>query len=365
MNKAFLKNILFSIITLVIFFSLLELTFRAIYPFWYKKYSKNVQEEDSNFYPRDPVLGWILPTNSESMQAGCGQHYLFKTNSYGLRDKDYVLAKPKSTFRILCLGDSITEGAGVNNDETFPKVLEKDLNAIPGRSSVEVLNGGVLDYGTEQEYLFLKEKGLKYNPDMVILGYYLNDARGFLPSKAINIKGYKEIVNRSKFLYLLDRMIMKYKVKYQYKKWDKNRTEFWMPLYKVGTWRTNSTVRKNLIELADKDWGLAWTQKGWENTNFYLDKFVSLAKEKNFKFVVVCFPAFVQLYANKADSYMFQPQEKLRQYCQKNGLLFVDLLPRMREFKDSEILLDHCHLTKQGNQLTAQVIYDSVRKELP
>jgi acetyltransferase AlgX (SGNH hydrolase-like protein) len=67
------------------------------------------------------------------------------------------------------LGDSFTWGWGVGDDEIYTEVLESLL------LNVEVINLGVAAFDTQQEFDYLKMKGIKYNPDIVILGFCLND----------------------------------------------------------------------------------------------------------------------------------------------------------------------------------------------
>ena len=114
------------------------------------------------------------------------------TNSLGLREGERLRAKPPGTYRIVALGDSITMGWGVSQDMTFPAQLERQLNARPPRGfpeglRYEVLNLGVGNYNTVQEVMRLKNIGLDLAPDLIILGYFINDAeptpkpdRGFL-----------------------------------------------------------------------------------------------------------------------------------------------------------------------------------------
>ena len=102
-------------------------------------------------------------------------------NAYGVRDFPFAIAKPPGTFRIVVIGDSI--GFGFCNDrqplaieDTFSKVLERDLRRrFPGRS-IEVLNLSVSGYDTVQEVEFLARKGLPLDPDLVVVAYCLNDA---------------------------------------------------------------------------------------------------------------------------------------------------------------------------------------------
>lgn len=362
-----IKKIIFALIPLIFFLSLLETAARIIYPFWYKKFQKDIQLEESSFYRHDPVLGWRMIPNYEETRHINNVPTHYKTNSLGFRDREFTFEKPKGTYRLICLGDSITEGMAVDNEKAYPKLLEAILNKDRGeKTRYEVINAGVVDYGTDQEYIFLKEIGLKFNPDMVMLGFFLNDGRQFVPSKAIyfNSKNLDNFISKSKFLYLLDRMIMKYKIKYQYKKWEKNRHEFWMPLYKTDTWRTNKDDRYKLIKLSERDWGLAWTDKGWQRCKMFFDKFLELSAKDNFKFVIVAFPIDIQLYADKNDSYMFLPQEKLKVYCQEHKIPFVDMLPIFKKYSAKEVLFDYCHPTPLGLELTTKAIYETIKNEI-
>jgi lysophospholipase L1-like esterase len=100
------------------------------------------------------------------------------TNSHGLRDREYSTEKPADVFRIVMLGDSTTFGWGVPESQTVAKILEKELNrvGVPNYRAVEVLNAGVGNYGTVQEYTHYLTYDRAYHPDLVILEYFINDA---------------------------------------------------------------------------------------------------------------------------------------------------------------------------------------------
>jgi hypothetical protein len=70
---------------------------------------------------------------------------------------------------VLVFGDSFTFGEDVSDDETYAHFLQQRL---PG---VEVLNFGVHGYGHDQMLLYLQEEGLKYHPDVVVLGFLYDD----------------------------------------------------------------------------------------------------------------------------------------------------------------------------------------------
>ncbi len=96
-------------------------------------------------------------------------------NLLGYRDREHQQAKPAGVTRIAVLGDSIAAGLYVNKmSDTFGARLETALNAQG--QNVEVLNFGEVGYNTLQETETLREKGLAFQPDIVLLLYCLNDS---------------------------------------------------------------------------------------------------------------------------------------------------------------------------------------------
>ena len=96
-------------------------------------------------------------------------------NSAGFRGSEISLSKPEGVKRVIFLGDSVVYGYGLENTAAIPPQLEQAFKKS-GRGEVEVLNFGVSGYETEQAVEFFKEKGLAFQPDLVILGYTLNDS---------------------------------------------------------------------------------------------------------------------------------------------------------------------------------------------
>jgi lysophospholipase L1-like esterase len=107
----------------------------------------------------------------------------------GLRDRAYPFTKPQTTGRILVLGDSLAEGLEVPLDDTFAKRLERDLHLGPRR--VEVINASHYGYGTDQELLFFRQMGRRWQPDLVLLGFTPgNDVENNLAPISIAPKPY-------------------------------------------------------------------------------------------------------------------------------------------------------------------------------
>ncbi|MCX5770357.1 MAG: SGNH/GDSL hydrolase family protein [Candidatus Hydrogenedentes bacterium] len=122
----------------------------------------------------DPVLGWVLKPGGMAVMRTLDFVQVVKYNSNGSHDIEKSYEPAPGVFRVVVLGDSFIEGAEVGLEECLPRRLEK---LLAGRK-VEVINLGVTGYGTGQCYLTLREKGLKYKPDLVILAVYAeNDIR--------------------------------------------------------------------------------------------------------------------------------------------------------------------------------------------
>lgn len=97
-------------------------------------------------------------------------------NSHGLRDREYSRSKPPDVYRIVMLGDSTTLGWGVPLEQTVAKILEAELNKLHMPKQFEVLNAGVGNYGTVQEVTHYLTYDRDFQPDLVILQYFINDA---------------------------------------------------------------------------------------------------------------------------------------------------------------------------------------------
>lgn len=96
-------------------------------------------------------------------------------NSLGFKDIEWTIKKNPNTYRIVALGDSMTHGLNVDNEDTWPKQLERKLNGLNLSTRFEVFNTGHGSLGTYQEVEIFKNIGLNYSPDMVILQYYDSD----------------------------------------------------------------------------------------------------------------------------------------------------------------------------------------------
>ncbi|GAB4448121.1 MAG: hypothetical protein Kow0031_30660 [Anaerolineae bacterium] len=99
-----------------------------------------------------------------------------RINARGLRDREIGYDNPDGALRVLSLADSFGEALQVNLGDTYHKQLEARLAESLARP-VEVLNAGVGGWGTDQEAIFYLAEGFRYEPDVVLLAFFIrNDA---------------------------------------------------------------------------------------------------------------------------------------------------------------------------------------------
>jgi len=72
------------------------------------------------------------------------------------------------------MGDSVTYGHLAREEETYARVLEREL-AARGIEGAEVVNAGVLGYSTYQGAVLLERRILALEPDVVLFAHRNND----------------------------------------------------------------------------------------------------------------------------------------------------------------------------------------------
>jgi hypothetical protein len=169
-----LRNLLLLGLSLAFALGLGELLLRAVgYGAIYEVYSK-----PTAFWTHDPVLGWSHPPGAQDEYVGPSPWPIefrapVSINQLGLRGPE-LRPRPPGGARVLVLGDSVVAAFEVPYEQTFTALLETELTRRLGRD-VQVLNAGVRGYGTDQSYLYYRERGRSLEPDVVLLYHSGND----------------------------------------------------------------------------------------------------------------------------------------------------------------------------------------------
>jgi len=103
--------------------------------------------------------------------------YVVETNAFGMRSPEIALKKPPGVTRIATVGDSVTDGFFVDNDQTYPAWLLRTL--VENGFRVEVLNAAKAG-GTIDRQLRIVRRIAPLAPDVVLITFVTNDIADLL-----------------------------------------------------------------------------------------------------------------------------------------------------------------------------------------
>ncbi len=284
-----------------------------------------------------------------------------RTNSLGFRHRELGPKQPGET-RILVLGDSITFGDFVPQDQTYPAVMEQSLRRMfPGRL-LEVINAGIGAVDLQNEFAVLMETGLSVKPDIVLVGLYLNDAYASPLLKIVRLPGWLSFSHLARWvLAKVDRL----RALYKEHQWENQSPEEWKaarerfasthPMKETGEWDTEESFNWH-IHHAFQDWGYAWDDGSWEKILPFVDMMRTVSRDAGFKLIFVYFPVRPQIMSKILRN---EPQQRFVAEMRKRRLPYLDLLPWLRDkyARDQEdMLYDHCHYKPEGNAFIGDML---------
>ena len=124
------------------------------------------------FRPDRPWLYGLRP-GAEGHLSTSGVSY--RINADGFRGPRAARPKPDGRMRVLVMGDSVAFGYEVAEASAFPRVLEARLGALVPGAGIEVVNLGVGGYNAWNELELLRDVGVGYQPDLVLVQFCIND----------------------------------------------------------------------------------------------------------------------------------------------------------------------------------------------
>ena len=269
----------------------------------------------------------------------------FTHNSWGHRsDYEYTLEKPKGKFRILVLGDSMTVGPGIENVEnTYPKKLEYYLNEKLQLPQFEIINTGHPGWNTDAQLYDLFINGFKFQPDMVILGYFHNDINDFRDSDSPRADFLSCDVGEIELI--SDKGPLKNLLKQSH-------------LYKFVNLKINRLLEKigNKPKFTDCI-NAAYSSIGWDMLKVYLDAINMACVIRNVKLVIGVIPLMYQL----DDNYPIpEVHSKIMGYCKERSIECIDFYEDGFKGLDEKSLIiseNDRHLNADGAEVVARAIY--------
>ncbi len=261
-------------------------------------------------------------------------------NRDGFRDREFAIAKPRNTFRILVVGDSQTFGHGIEKlEDTFPKQLEKLLNQGMVRPKFEVLSFARPGWNTANQLQYIYKKGFLYQPDLILLNFFHNDLppSHFLDCNSKDWELVPEIwplvewFHRSHF--------------YDFLKFRINRL-----LEKTGHKPSYEDCRRS-----------SYQSRSWDMEEIYLDTLYHTARMKNIHFMMSIIP--IMFHLDEIYPFAFA-HHKLKEFCDSRNLFCVDLYQEGFQGKNEDDFIvsrKDRHLNIRGAELAAQIVFKKLK----
>ena len=277
-------------------------------------------------------------------------------NSLGFRGPELAAQKAPGEYRILVLGDSITIGDYLPEEAVYVRRMEAHLrDRLPGRRIV-VVNGGVGGFNLAEELDLLEDRGLALSPDMVLVGFYLNDSRPRWGFPGEDGRGW--LRRHSVFVDLVYRTLL-------IQHWMKTKGDGkfnWVRAQKTLDWANDPGAFHQLRDMAVYDWGAAWDPTSWRAIDLGLARLKAHSERSHFSVAIAALPVSFQVYARFLDD---APQREMEARTRAVGFRYLDLLPVLRQHRGEDLFFDHCHPREGANDLIGQALADFLRDAVP
>ncbi|MEK6643602.1 MAG: SGNH/GDSL hydrolase family protein [Planctomycetota bacterium] len=292
---------------------------------------RNGGVESFNYQPN--VLFWSIydPKGDDREYFPSDGKVEYRINSNGIRGKDTTAAKPPDVWRVVCLGDSFTFGEGVQEVDTYPVCMEALLaGSVPGKR-VQVINAGVQAQGTVDELNWFRIGPWQFQPDVVTLGFVLNDATPRLET----MRHHTEWTEGFRLSWL-GRV---------------SKLSEWVERVRWSRGQAREFLATTRASFASAD---------WEACKRALSDFADESRRRPFRFVVVIFPVLTQLDA----SYPFADLHGLvRSACVERKIECIDLLDDYRGLAPESLWVHPTdqHPNERANAIAARRIAERLR----
>jgi lysophospholipase L1-like esterase len=288
------------------------------------------QQYNSEFVP-DPLLFWKLRSNLHTRSHVQGADFELIVNSKGLRSPELPFYKVPKEYRVLCLGDSITYGHGVDYSYCYPQQLKDLLQGAYADRKISVINGGCPGYSLWQGMQLYKSLGSKYRPDLVILGFIYADT-------GYEWKSDSQRALHNPFLRFLMPLLYK--------------SELYLFL------RNTKISLENPEGLPPEDFEFKTQRVPLSEYRALLTEFARLVNAAGGKVI------FLNLAKSSPDPFDFYAQYRasLKEIAEGTHNYYIDMDELFTARRSENLFLDRIHPNAQGFTLMAQAIFNLIKE---
>ena len=307
----------------------------------------------------------LLPMQHAKSIWGQKQYEVF-TNSLGFKDascREVSLTGPKNKRRIVLMGDSFTEGIGMDWEDSFAGILSKN------NPDKEFLNAAVVSYSPKLYYLktkyLLENVGLKFDEMIVFIDNSdpLNEI-AYEHFKEYDKQGWKKTrIALQQYFYA--HSYIYYSISSFYLKSQRNRvTDSWARI--LGEAFIDEVESKNNAFLAHMpDWSYQheayekWGRQGLQLCKRNMEKLDALCKRNQIRLRLVIYPWPSIIKQNKPDNIQVSFWEN---FAAAHHCDFINLYPLFINGRNPDsvrkqyFIPGDVHWNKKGHQLIAEKI---------
>ncbi len=305
-------------------------------------------QKTTTLFMRDETLGWKLRPGAVDRWG----EVEVRVNERGFRGPVVPYEKTRGTSRAVYLGDSVAFGYRVARwEDTYPFVADSLLNSADS-IRVETVNLAVEGYAQWQQAVVLAEEGERYAPDLVVVGFVLNDVTEmfYLSRFGGSDEGFQL---RHSYTSAWDRVLSRSALVYQIQ----NVTREIKARRRLGEDVRLGAVRQQALDVETlmRHPDQANVKVAWDIALSDLQRIIDHCASRRVSVLVVAFPFAAQL--SDPDG-LSAPQRVLANYARARNIPMVDLLPELVATGRSErdLFIDHDHLSVEGHRVVAALL---------
>lgn len=359
-GKRVLANLLIAVLPSLVFFTILEGVARLFYT--------PRSHLPATLFRYDPETWYGLTPSFSGDYADHAVH----TNSYGYRSPQIPVEKPAGALRIVVVGDSISFGHGVDQEQAYPALLEAALRERLHRP-VDVVNTAVPGNSPYQEYVDLV-RAMKFRPDAVIYQFTLNDVvepfwgRRTFGGGGIDYHGIADVP-------YVDYVMSQHSALYLFLKDLATRWRFGLDSH-AQIARVAAQEERYRVEALVEQPLSAELRDAWRIAFGDIEKMKAVCDEARIPFVILASPVDFQMTESRDQAL---PQRMLEAFSVEHGITFVDTLAVVENIavqrssasaaaSPADIwnayFIDYDHPSPLGHSLIANLLTDTLVRSL-
>lgn len=270
--------------------------------------------------------------------------------------KDIKLTAKDSNAKIMVLGDSFIYGGGINSEKKASNELANTKN-IPVADLSRPSNNTVDNYNTFMNYID------SINPEMVVLGYHINDITGGVTEDKLSRKGHQsEELPEHNTQVKKNESSLKSLIKKVYRSWKSLE-------YISSNLQNSLKVNYGLIlpggeqyqiskELYKKD------SPDWVLTQKLIEEIQKNCDDHGIKFLILVFTDFNTIGSNAINEF---PISTFTKFCISKDIQYIDTRQLFKSYKINDLVISKYdgHPNEMVHRIIADNIYSFYKTNVP